>query len=28
MQVQYFSNTLIDGAVEAMLQPWISTRLG
>jgi hypothetical protein len=28
MQVQYFSNTLIDGAVEALLQPWISTRLG
>lgn len=28
MQVQYFSNTLIDGAVEMMLQPWVSTRLG
>ncbi|MBT9331873.1 hypothetical protein [Paracidobacterium acidisoli] len=28
MQMQYFANTLIDGAVEVLLQPWVSTRLG
>jgi hypothetical protein len=28
MQVQYFSNSLIDGAVEILLQPWVSVRLG
>lgn len=26
--VQYFSNSLIDATVEAMLAPWVSTRLG
>jgi hypothetical protein len=28
MQIQYFSNTLIDGTVQALLAPWIATRLG
>lgn len=28
MQIQYFSNTLIDATVQALLAPWIATRLG
>ncbi|GGH01736.1 hypothetical protein [Silvibacterium dinghuense] len=28
MTMQYFSNSLIDANVEAMLAPWVSTRLG
>jgi hypothetical protein len=28
MQVQYFSNTLIDGTVQALLAPWVANRLG
>ncbi|WP_446745008.1 hypothetical protein [Silvibacterium acidisoli] len=28
MQIQYFSNTLIDGTVQALLAPWVATRLG
>ncbi|MFT4114394.1 MAG: hypothetical protein QM649_16630, partial [Silvibacterium sp.] len=28
MTIQYFSNSLIDANVEAMLAPWVSTRLG
>jgi hypothetical protein len=28
MQVQYFSNSLIDASVQALLKPWIAVRLG
>ena len=28
MQIQYFSNTLIDGAVQQLLAPWVANRLG
>ena len=28
MQIQYFSNTLIDGAVRQLLAPWVAGRLG
>lgn len=28
MQIQYFSNTLIDATVQAMLAPWVANRLG
>jgi hypothetical protein len=28
MQIQYFSNTLIDGTVQQLLAPWVATRLG
>lgn len=28
MQIQYFSNTLIDTTVQAMLAPWVANRLG
>lgn len=28
MQIQYFSNTLIDGTVQALLAPWVANRLG
>ena len=28
MQIQYFSNSLIDGAVQQMLAPWVANRMG
>lgn len=28
MQIQYFSNTLIDGAVQQLLAPWVANRMG
>ncbi|MBV8673577.1 MAG: hypothetical protein JOZ33_09105 [Acidobacteriaceae bacterium] len=28
MQIQYFSNTLIDGTVQQLLAPWVANRLG
>jgi len=28
LQLQYFSGSLIDANVEALIQPWVSTRLG
>lgn len=28
LQLQYFNGSLVDATVAAMLQPWISTRLG
>jgi hypothetical protein len=28
MQMQYFSSTLIDGAVQSLLKPWVANRLG
>ena len=28
MQMEYFSNTLIDGTVQSLLKPWLANRLG
>jgi hypothetical protein len=28
MQMQYFSNTLIDSTVQTLLKPWVANRLG
>ena len=28
MQIQYFSNSLIDGTVQQLLAPWVANRLG
>lgn len=28
MQIQYFSNSLVDAAVQAMLAPYVANRLG
>ena len=28
MQMQYFSNSLIDGTVESLLKPWVANGLG